>query len=301
VEAELKFGFSVNTHGIGDLAAVINNVSEKEIEELCLEYAQAYELAPNLAPGGEKRSSLVEAARIEIGLRRFLENGGYKGFTTTFEDLHGLRQLPGLAVQRLMQSGYGFGAEGDWKAAALVRALKFMARGMKGGNSFMEDYTYHFEPGNEMVLGAHMLEICPSIAQQKPSCIVQPLGIGGKEDPVRLVFNSEGGKALNASLVDLGHRFRLLVNDVWAQTPKFGLPKLPVARALWKPLPDMETGCMAWILAGGSHHTCYSQNLDISHLEDFASLAGIECVHIGKDTTIRNLKNELRWNELAYH
>ncbi len=303
VEAELKFGYSVNTHGVGDLVAYINNVSQKEAEDLCKIYEQEYQLADALKKNGSQRSSLYEAARIEIGLRKFLKEGGFKGFTTTFEDLHGMKQLPGLAVQRLMKDGYGFAGEGDWKTAALVRAMKTMATGLKGGNSFMEDYTYHFsaEPGQQLVLGAHMLEICPSIASGKPSCEVHPLGIGGKDDPVRLVFNAQAGAALNASVMDMGNRFRLLVNEVAAVTPMKDLPRLPVARVLWQPIPDMATACAGWILAGGAHHTCYSQNLTAQHLEDFASIAGIEYVLIDQQTTLRSLKNELRWNELYYN
>lgn len=300
VEAELKLGYSVNTYGIGDLVKVINETSEAAIDALCEEYAAAYKLAKGLEKGGENHSALREAARIEIGLRRFLEEGSFKGFTDTFEDLHGMAQLPGIASQRLMNDGYGFGGEGDWKTAALVRAMKVMGTGLQGGNSFMEDYTYHFEPGNELVLGSHMLEICLSIAEGKPSCEIHPLGIGGKADPVRLVFNVAAGAALNASLIDLGGRFRLLVNEVQAVEPTHDLPKLPVARVLWKPLPDMQTGCAAWILAGGAHHTCYSQNLTTEHLEDFAEIAGIELVNIGKDTTLYQFKNELRWNEAYY-
>jgi L-arabinose isomerase len=255
---------------------------------------------PSLKKGNNQYQSLRDAAKIELGMRKFLEDGGYKGFTDTFEDLHGLPQLPGIASQRLMEAGYGFGGEGDWKTAALVRAMKVMGTGMQGGNSFMEDYTYHFEPGNEMVLGSHMLEICPSIANAKPSCEIHPLGIGGKADPVRLVFNVGAGAALNASLMDFGNRFRLLVNNVDAVKPKFELPKLPVARVLWKPHPNMQTACAAWIHAGGAHHTCYSQNLSVENLEDFASMAGIEMITINKDTTISNLKNELRWNDMYY-
>jgi len=229
-----------------------------------------------------------------------LEQGNFKGFTDTFEDLYGLVQLPGIASQRLMNDGYGFGAEGDWKTAALVRAMKTMATGLQGGNSFMEDYTYHFEPGNQMVLGSHMLEICSSIADGNVSCEIHPLGIGGKSDPVRLVFNVAGGAALNASIVDMGNRFRLLINEVEAVAPKHDLPKLPVARVLWKPYPDMKTACAAWILAGGAHHTCYSQNLTSEHLQDFAEIAGIESVLIGKNTSLYDLKNQLRWNEMSY-
>lgn len=300
VEAEMKFGYSVNTHGIGDLVKRINETTDKEIDDLCARYADEYKLVDVLKKGGAQHASLRESARIETGLRRFLQEGNYKGFTDTFEDLHGMAQLPGLAVQRLMKDGYGFGGEGDWKTSALVRMMKFMATGLKGGNSFMEDYTYHFEPGNEMVLGAHMLEICESIADGKPSCEIHPLGIGGKADPVRSVFNVAGGPALNASIVDMGNRFRLLVNEVTAVAPKHDLPKLPVARVLWKPLPDMHTGCAAWILAGGAHHTCYSQNLTAEHLEDFAEIAGVEFVLIGKDTQLYPFKNQLKWNEVYY-
>ncbi|MBN8668676.1 MAG: L-arabinose isomerase [Chitinophagales bacterium] len=302
VEAELKLGYSVNTHGVGDLVAVVNEVTDKEVDELCSVYEKEYKLAEDLRKGGARHASIREAAKIEIGLRRFLVKGGFKGFTTTFEDLHGLTQLPGLAVQRLMKDGYGFAAEGDWKTAALVRAMKFMATGLEGGNSFMEDYTYHFSKGSDqnLVLGAHMLEICPSIAEGTPSLEVHPLGIGGKADPARLVFHAGGGAALNASLVDMGNRFRLLVNEVRAVAPIHGLPKLPVARVLWEPKPDMATGCAAWILAGGAHHTCFSQNLTASHLEDLALISGVEFLLIDQATTIRQLRNELRWNEFAF-
>lgn len=300
VEAELKFGYSVNYHGIGDLVKMINDTADADIGKLCEQYAESYKLAAELKKGGAKHASLREAAKIELGLRRFLQQNNFKGFTDTFEDLHGLVQLPGIAVQRLMNDGYGFGAEGDWKTAALVRAMKVMATGLHGGNSFMEDYTYHFEAGNEMVLGAHMLEICESIADGQPSCEVHPLGIGGKADPVRLVFNVAGGKALNASIIDLGNRFRLLVNQVEAVKPPQDLPKLPVARVLWKPYPDMQTGCAAWILAGGAHHTVYSQNLSTEYLEDFAEIAGIECVLINQRTELHQFKNELKWNDMFY-
>jgi L-arabinose isomerase len=300
VEAELKFGYSVNGYGVGDLTKRIQEVSDDEIAVLTNEYESAYAVTASLRKGGEKSYALREAARIEIGLKNFLQDGGFKGFTDTFEDLHGLVQLPGIAVQRLMAKGYGFGAEGDWKTSALVRAMKVMGSGLKGGNSFMEDYTYHFDPSNPMVLGAHMLEICESIANGKPSCEIHPLGIGGKADPVRLVFNSAAGPALNASVIDMGNRFRLLVNEVEAVDAKQDLPKLPVARVLWKPYPDMNTGCAAWILAGGAHHTCYSQNLTSEHLEDFAEMAGIEYVLIGKNTNLYQFKNELRWNDIYY-
>ncbi|PZR25232.1 MAG: L-arabinose isomerase [Citrobacter freundii] len=300
VEAEYKFGYSVNTHGIGDLVKVIDAISDKAVEELVKEYEDSYVLAKSLLKGGDQRQSLFDAAKIELGLKQFLEDGNYKGFSDTFEDLHGMKQLPGIASQRLMKAGYGFAGEGDWKTAALVRALKVMGAGLPGGNSFMEDYTYHFDPANEMVLGSHMLEICESIADGKPSCEIHPLGIGGKADPVRLVFNSGAGPALNASIIDMGNRFRLLVNEVEAVKVTHDLPKLPVARVLWKPYPDMKTGCAAWILGGGAHHTAYSQNLTAEHLEDFADMADIEFALIGKDTKLSQFKNELRWSEVYY-
>ena len=300
VEAEMKFGYSVNTHGIGDLVKVINEVTDTAVDTLVQEYADRYQLMPVLQKGGERHSSLKDAARIELGLQYFLEKGNYKGFSDTFEDLHGMKQLPGIGAQRMMGKGYGFAGEGDWKTAALVRAMKVMGTGLPGGNSFMEDYTYHFDPANPLVLGSHMLEICESIAAGKPNCEIHPLGIGGKEDPVRLVFNAGAGPALNASVVDMGNRFRLLVNEVEAVAPVADLPKLPVARVLWKPYPNMNDGCAAWILAGGAHHTCYSQNLTNEHLEDFAEIAGIEYVRIGKNTDIYQFKNELRWNDAAY-
>ena len=300
VEAEMTFGYSVNTHGIGDLVQTIAAISESDTDRLVKEYDETYTLAASLRKGQPKHQSLKDAARIELGLRRFLEQGNFKGFTDTFEDLHGMTQLPGIAAQRLMGSGYGFAGEGDWKTAALVRAMKTMGHGLPGGNSFMEDYTYHFEPGNNLVLGAHMLEICESIADGKPSCEIHPLGIGGKADPVRLVFNSAAGPAINASIIDMGNRFRLLVNEVEAVAPTHPLPHLPVARVLWKPYPDMPTGCSAWIMAGGAHHTGYSQNLTAEHMRDFADIAGIEFALIGKNTDLYQFRNELRWNEVFY-
>lgn len=300
VEAQIKFGYSVNTHGVGDLVAMFKKIKSKEIDDLVALYEKEYTVATSLKKGNTQHDSLRSAAKIEIGLRKFLQEGNYKGYTDTFEDLHGIEQLPGIATQRLMADGYGFGGEGDWKTAGLVRAMKVMAVGLPGGNSFMEDYTYHFEPGNEMVLGAHMLEICASIANKKPSCEIHPLSIGGKADPVRLVFNVNSGDALNASVVDIGNRFRLLVNEVKAVTPKNNLPKLPVARVLWKPFPNMHSACTAWILAGGAHHTCYSQNLTAEHLEDFAEMADIEFILIDKNTDLRQLKNELKWNDMFY-
>lgn len=300
VEAEMKFGFSVNTYGIGDLVKVIDEVAEEEVKKLIAIYEESYEMTDDLKTGGSGHSSVYEAAKIELGLRKFLKDGDFKGFSDTFEDLHGMIQLPGIAAQRLMADGYGFAGEGDWKTAALVRACKVMGAGLPGGNAFMEDYTYHFDPSNEMVLGSHMLEIDASLAQGKPKLEVHPLGIGGKSDPARLVFNVAGGNALNASLIDMGNRFRLLVNEVKAVEVVNELPKLPVARVLWKPLPDMKTGCAAWIYAGGAHHTVYSQNLTTGHLSDFANMAGLEFVTIGEDTKINQFRNELHWNEVYY-
>lgn len=294
VEAEIRFGYSVNTHGVGDLVQYIQAVPEIAIDYLVEEYASTYTLMPDLTEGSVGHASLREAARIELGMRHFLEQGGFKGFTNTFEDLHGMAQLPGIATQRLMADGYGFGAEGDWKTAALVRAAKVMGAGLPGGNSFMEDYTYHFDPDNRLVLGAHMLEICPSIAEGKPACEIHPLGIGGKADPVRLVFDTPGGPALNASMIDLGDRFRLLVNEVEAVAPFEKLPKLPVARVLWKPLPDLQTACAAWIYAGGAHHTVYSQNLTTEYFEDFADCFDLELLVIDANTRLREFKKELR-------
>lgn len=300
VEAEKQFGFSVNTYGIGDLVKVINAISDAEIDTLTAEYEAKYAVVDSLRKGGAQYNSLREAAKIELGLEAFLKDGNFKGFSDTFEDLHGMAQLPGIAAQRMMGKGYGFAGEGDWKTAALVRAMKVMGAGLKGGNAFMEDYTYHFDPANPLVLGSHMLEVDESLADGKAKCEIHPLGIGGKADPVRLVFNVAGGPALNASIVDMGNRFRLIVNTVEAVAPQHDLPKLPVARVLWKPYPDMKTGCAAWILAGGAHHTCYSQNLFAENMEDFADIAGIEYILINQDTKLRELKNELRWNDAAY-
>ncbi|MCF2487954.1 L-arabinose isomerase [Dyadobacter sp. CY347] len=300
VAAEMTFGFSVNTYAVGDLVAVINQVSEQAIGLLIDEYESLYGLAGGIRKGGEKHNALWDAARIELGLKYFLEDGNFKGYTNTFEDLHGMKQLPGIGSQRMMAAGYGYAGEGDWKTSAMVRALKVMGSGLVGGNSFMEDYTYHFDPANNLVLGSHMLEICPSIASGRPSCEIHPLGIGGKEDPVRLVFNAAAGPAINVSLVDMGNRFRILVNEVEAVEVTEALPKLPVARVLWKPAPDMATGCAAWIYAGGAHHTVYSQNLTTDHIEMFAEMTGVELVVIDKNTSLRQLKNELRWSEASY-
>jgi len=301
VTAEARFGYSVNGYGIGDLVKVVNEVADADIARLCAEYEQRYTIAAVLRSGGARHESLRDGARIELGLRVFLEAGGFAGFTTTFEDLHGLKQLPGLAVQRLMADGYGFGAEGDWKTCALLRAMKVIASDLPGGTSFMEDYTYHLHPDGHRVLGAHMLEICESIAAGKPSLEIHPLGIGGKEDPVRLVFDAHAGAAINASIVDLGNRFRLLVNEVDVVTPPEPLPKLPVARAVWECRPNFKTACAAWIYAGGAHHTGFSYAVTAEHLEDFAEMAGIELVVIDGATEIRDFKAQLRNNEVYYH
>ncbi len=300
VSAEIQFGWSVNGYGVGDLVQAIREVGESHVRQLIAEYEAHYVAAPKLRARGAMRSSLEEAARIELGLRSFLAAGEFKGFTTTFEDLHGLSQLPGLAVQRLMAEGYGFGAEGDWKTCALVRAMKVMSAGLKGGTSFMEDYTYHLNPKQPLVLGAHMLEICPTIAQGKPSLEVHPLGIGGKAAPVRLVFDTAPGPGLNASLIDLGNRFRLLVNEVDVVRPPKPLPRLPVARAVWVPKPSLKIGAAAWIYAGGAHHTGFSQAVTTEMLEDYARMAGIELVVIDAETRLRPFQQELGWNEVAY-
>jgi L-arabinose isomerase len=300
VEAQKKFGYSVNGFGVGDIVAVINKVSDTEIDKLVTAYLDEYKISDALKKEGNKNVSLREAARIEIGMRNFLQSGGFKAFTTTFEDLYGLVQLPGLAVQRLMAEGYGFGAEGDWKTAMLVRAMKVMASGMKGGTSFMEDYTYHLDPKGMKVLGAHMLEVCPSIAEGKSSLEVHPLGIGGKADPARLVFNTASGSAINASVIDMGNRFRLIVNEVDVVKPDAPLPKLPVACVVWVPRPNMQDGAAAWIYAGGAHHTSFSQVVTAEYMEDFANMAGIEYLLIGKETRISEFVKELRWNEVYY-
>lgn len=301
VEAEIQFGFSTNGYGIGDLATCVHAVADADVRSLADEYEATYDIDRDLQPGGPKREALHEAARIELGMRAFLENGGFTAFTTTFEDLHGLAQLPGLAVQRLMTDGYGFGAEGDWKTAALVRAMKIMGAGSNGGCSFMEDYTYHLKDGDMKVLGAHMLEVCPSIGDGSTRMEIHPLDIGGKPDPVRLVFNVPPGRAVNASLIDMGTRFRMIVNPVEVVAPDEPLPNLPVARVVWKPEPDLKTAAAAWILAGGAHHSGFSQAVTAEHLEDFADMAGIECLIIDRDTSVREFRKELRWNEAYYH
>lgn len=299
LQAEIQFGWSVNGHAVGDLVERIAEVRDAEIQQLVEEYEAKYALAPALLKGGEQRESLRQAARQELGMRGFLESGGYSAFTTTFEDLYGMNQLPGLACQRLMAEGYGFGAEGDWKTAALVRLMKVMSAGRKGGVSFMEEYTYHLVKGEERVLGAHMLEVCPSIADGKPSLEVHPLGIGGKAAPCRLVFNAAPGPAVAATLVDMGGRMRLIVQEVDALEAEHDMPNLPVARALWVPRPDFKRACQAWLLSGGAHHTSWSQAVTAEQLEDFAGMLGVECVRIGHGLDLAALKRELRWNDAA--
>lgn len=300
INAELRLGYTVNGYGIGDLVRCVDEVTDAEKNRLAADYDEEYTIAEPLRRGGCKRQCLLEAARIEIGLRHFLKETGSHAFTDTFEDLHGLTQLPGIAVQRLMADGYGFGAEGDWKTAALVRAAKVMSHGLKGGASFMEDYTYHLKNGSQ-VLGAHMLEVCPSITDEKPSAEIHPLTIGGKADPVRLVFTAAPGKAVNASVVDMGNRFRLIVNQVNVVQPQHPLPKLPVARALWTPEPNLRVAATAWIHAGGAHHTALSRALTSEHLENFAAMAGMECLLIDTKTEVSNFVKELRWNDMYYH
>jgi L-arabinose isomerase len=301
VEAQIRFGMSVNGYDSSDIVKHIDKVSESDLNTLLEVYESSYDLTPSLKKGGEKRQSLIEAAKIELGLRAFLDQGGFKAFTDTFENLGALKQLPGIAAQRLMADGYGFAGEGDWKTAAMVRVLKVMNYGLEGGTSFMEDYTYHFTPEKSYVLGSHMLEICPSITDGKTSCEVHPLGIGGKEDPVRLVFNSPAGEAINVSLVDMGNRFRLIVNEVEAVKPMADLPNLPVARVLWDAKPNLEVAATAWILAGGAHHTVYSQAITTEYMEDFADIAGVELLVIDNNTSVREFKDKINANEAYYN
>ncbi|AJY45211.1 L-arabinose isomerase [Martelella endophytica] len=300
VAAEMKLGFSVNGYGIMDLVDVMATLSDSDVADLAASYEREYNVVDVLKRGGDRHDSLLNAARQELGLKTFMEAGGFKGFTDTFEDLHGMETLPGMATQRMMGAGYGFAGEGDWKTVALVRALKVMGHGMSGATSFMEDYTYHMAPGHEQVLGSHMLEICPSIADGKPNIEIHPLGIGGKADPVRMVFNAKLGPALNASLMDMGNRFRLLVNEV-TSVEHPDLPKLPVARAVWECKPDFKTALAAWILAGGAHHTAYSNDVTTEMLDDFATMAGIELAVINDDTTLDRFKQDLRNNEIYWH
>jgi L-arabinose isomerase len=296
VSAQLKMGYSVYGFGIGDLVKCVNDIPDASVKKLLGQYRSDYEITSVVASS----ETLSEAARIELGMEEFLRAGNFSAFTTTFEDLHGLKQLPGLAVQRLMAKGYGFGAEGDWKTAALVRSMKVMASGMNGGTSFMEDYTYHFDPDGMKMLGAHMLEVCPSIAAGKPSVEIHQLSIGGKEDPARLVFKTAPGNGINVSVIDLGNRFRMMVNEVEVvKCPD--MPNLPVASVLWKPLPDLKRGAAAWILAGGAHHTGFSTSLTSEYLSDFAEMMGVEFVIIDNKCDLNEFKKELRWNEVYYH
>lgn len=292
IEAQIKFGWTVDYYGIGDLVEEMAKVTDAELDKLYNEYSELYELPVEAKEPGPVRSSILEQARIELGLKAFLSERNYNAFTTNFEDLHGMKQLPGLAAQRLMAEGYGFAGEGDWKTAALLRMMKVIA-GNKG-TSFMEDYTYHLEPGNEMILGSHMLEICPTVSATKPSIVVQPLGIGGKEDPARLVFDGLAGKGLVTSLVELGGRYRLIVNEVLAEQATEETPNLPVAKVLWKPEPSLSEATESWIYAGGAHHTVFSLEVTTEQLYDFADMTNIECVVIDKDTNVRQLRNELK-------
>jgi len=298
VEAQIKFGWSINGYGIGDLVERVNVVTEEALDRLMDEYEETYTISDEVRANAESMESIRYQARIELALKSFLEEGGFTAFTTTFEDLHGMKQLPGLAVQRLMEQGYGFAGEGDWKTAALTRMMKIMAD--NEATSFMEDYTYHFEPGNEMILGAHMLEVCPTISATKPRIEVFPLGIGGKEAPARIIFDGKSGMAVNASLIDLGNRFRLIVNEVEAVQPNVELPKLPVARVLWKPAPSLAESAEAWIHAGGAHHTVLSYAISSEQLADWAELANVECVVIDQWTNVQRFRSELRWNDLYY-
>jgi len=296
VEAQIKFGWSVDGYGIGDLVSYVSKATNDEIDGIMETYRKLYDFPSD--PGAY--DAIREQAKIEAGMQKFLTEGGYTAFTTTFEDLHGLNQLPGLAVQHLMHEGYGFGAEGDWKTAALVRTMKIMNTGLPEGTSFMEDYTYHLEPGNEMILGAHMLEVCPSVASSRPRIEVHPLSIGGKNDPARLVFKGRSGPAIAASLVDLGDRFRLIISEVEAIEPVQDMPKLPVARVLWKPKPSLRDAAKAWILAGGAHHTSFSYAVTTEHMADWAEMAGIEFVLINEDTNIFRLKEQLKINDYVW-
>jgi L-arabinose isomerase len=300
VEAQVRLGVSVDGYGVGALGEAIAAVAEAEVEGLVARYDEAYEVAPELRSGGEGRGSLREAARIEAGLRGFLDAGGMRAFTDTFEDLGSLAQLPGIAAQRLMADGYGFAGEGDWKTAALVRIAKVMSSDLDGGTSFMEDYTYDLDPSGPAVLGAHMLEVCPSIAAGRPSCEIHPLSIGGRADPVRLVFTAAPGPAVLVGLLDLGDRFRLVLNEVDVVEPEHELPRLPVARALWRPKPDFTTAAEAWLRAGGPHHTVLCQAIGTEAFADFAEIAGLELLVIDERTRARDVANELRWNQAYY-
>jgi L-arabinose isomerase len=300
VEAQLRFGISVNGYGVGELVEQVRAVPDATVQQVVDAYLEEYDVVQELRAGGDRHESLRDAARIEAGLRSFLETGGFMAFTDTFEDLGELPQLPGIAVQRLLANGYGFGAEGDWKTAALVRVAKVMSPGLEGGTSFMEDYTYHLAPDGPKVLGAHMLEVCPSIARGKPACEIHPLSIGGKDDPVRLVFTASPGTAVVAGLLDLGDRFRLVVNEVDVVEPDEDLPRLPVARALWEPRPDLPTAAEAWLVAGGPHHTAFCSAIGHEELADFAEIAGVELLVIDAETRVADFAKEVRWNQAYF-
>jgi L-arabinose isomerase len=300
VEAQRRLGFSINTWGVGALAHVASEVSDAEVDDLIGRYLDEYDIVDELRSDGPRHDSLRDEARIEAGLRHFLADGGFTAFTDTFEDLHGLRQLPGLAVQRLMADGYGFGGEGDWKTAAMVRAMKVMSAGLGGGVSFMEDYTYHLVPDGEAVLGAHMLEVDPTIAAGRPRLEIHPLGIGAKDDPVRLVFDAHPGTAVLACLTDMGARLRMVATVVDVIAPPEPLPRLPVARAMWRPRPDLVTNAAAWIQAGGSHHTSLGFDVTPAQLRDLAAMCGIELVLIDENTRLDDLAERLRWSDLYW-
>ena len=299
-EAQAVFGVQVNTWGVNDLVDAVDAAPKHGIDDLVAEYADRYDVAPELLPGGEQHESLRYGAAIELGLRSFLEAGDFSAFTTSFEDLGGLRQLPGLAVQRLMADGYGFGAEGDWKTAILVRAAKVMGAGLPGGASLMEDYTYDLTPGEERILGAHMLEVCPTLTTTRPRLEIHPLSIGGREDPVRLVFTADPGPGVVVALSDMRDRFRLVANQVELVPPTAPLPKLPVGRAVWKPAPDFATSAAAWLTAGAAHHTVMSTAVGIEAFEDFSRMAGTEFLVIDSTTTVRSFEAEIRANAAYY-
>lgn len=299
-EAELRLGVQVNTWGVNELADAVHAASAAEIDALVDEYEELYDIAPELRRGGERHASLRYGAAIEAGLLSFLEEGGFGAFTTSFEDLGALRQLPGLAVQRLMASGYGFGAEGDWKTAVLVRVANVMGAGLPGGASLMEDYTYDMTPGEELILGAHMLEVSPSLTTARPSLEIHPLGIGGKEDPVRLVFTADPGPAIVVAMSDMRDRFRLTANVVENIEPRAALPNLPVGRAVWKPTPDFTTSAAAWLTAGAAHHTVMSTAVGLEVFRDFAEMAGIELLVIDEGTTLAGFQQQVRWNQAYY-
>jgi L-arabinose isomerase len=300
VQAQATFGVSVNAYSVNDLVAQVDASSDADVDALVTEYADLYDVAPELLPGAERHDSLRDGARIELGLRSFLEEGGFGAFTTNFEDLGGLRQLPGLAVQRLMADGYGFGGEGDWKTAVLLRTVKTMAQGLAGGTSFMEDYTYNLVPGEERILGAHMLEVCPSITSAVPSLEVHPLSIGDRDDPVRLRFLADPGAGFVAGMSDMGDRFRITLNEIDVVEPDHDLPRLPVACAVWKPHPSLETSAEAWLMSGAPHHTVLTKALPTGVMEDLSTITGVELVVIDAGTTIASVSRELRWNA-AYH